>query len=422
MTDINTLQLVDIESEKCLLSQALNNNDAFHNVSGMVSADDFYNSMHREIWQAIDFLIGQGMTADISTVYKHLKKYGKELSTLTSVSSANAEYYARIIKKLSQKRQYAALAENILQSIKAGEDPLETGNTIDRTKQEIEKTDSADYLPISKVLQISMQEISADVQAGGADNIYTGFSLLDDITGGFKPSEYIVVGGRAGLGKTVIGSNLAEGIARNKKKVGILSLEMDQAALMKRIICGHSSIKPHQIRTGNIKEFQFQRLSEEVNGLYTLPIFFADKPAMTLQEVKRIVRKLVRSEGVQVIIIDYLGYIRLHGNQPRWEKYSEISADLKALCRELNICIIALSQLGRQAEGKEPSLADLRESGSIEQDADIVMLLNRDRDSEATTLDIKKHRSGGTGKVSMKFIPERMIFVEDYEEARPWEK
>ncbi|MDR1374757.1 MAG: DnaB-like helicase C-terminal domain-containing protein, partial [Treponema sp.] len=249
--------------------------------------------------------------------------------------------------------------------------------------------------------------------------IPSGFDALDALTSGFQASEFIIIGARPSVGKTALALSMAANMSiHNKKSIGFFSLEMSGLSLIKRMISSESGVAAEKIRTKLLKPSDFQSITDAAGRIYDAPFYIVDMPGMTLMDLRTQARRLRSQEKVEIIFIDYLGLIVSENSRlPRYEQFAEISRSLKSLARELAIPLVALSQLRRDAEGKQPTLADIRESGSIEQDADVILFLHRDRESDKkagganqgndikTELIVAKQRNGPVGIVDIAFVP-----------------
>ena len=244
--------------------------------------------------------------------------------------------------------------------------------------------------------------------------IPSGFEFLDSLTSGFQNSELIIIGARPSIGKTALALTIADYISVTKKiPSAFFSLEMSNMQLIHRLFSLESRVSSSKIRSGNLQLADFQKIQDAAGRLYEAPLYIVDMPNMKLLDLRAMARQLCLQEGVKIIFIDYLGLIASENNAiPRHERFAEISQSLKSLARELNIPVIALSQVGRDAEGTAPTLANLRESGAIEQDADVVMFLHREkRESPDTELIVAKQRNGPVATVNLEFISECTRFV-----------
>jgi replicative DNA helicase len=266
------------------------------------------------------------------------------------------------------------------------------------------------YVKAEALVTPAIQLIEELYKNQGILGIPTGYKTVDDFTGGFISGEMTVLGARASIGKTALALNMAEKIARRGTGVGFLSLEMSGSQLMQRLLCGNSGIGMRRIRTGKLHETDFKKIVDAAEMVYAYPLYIYDQPNARLIDLKLKARRMLRSEHIKILFIDYLSLVRTEKDLARWEEVGFISSELKSLARELDIPIVVCAQVNRDAEGKAPNLSNLRESGSIEQDADVVMFLHRKRDSQNSELIIAKNRNGGTGKIDMHFNMERTRF------------
>lgn len=268
----------------------------------------------------------------------------------------------------------------------------------------LDTNNKSDYKPLkhynAETLKKNLMKVFCNHKKSG---IESGYILLDEKIGGFQKGEFVIVGARTSIGKTAFALNIAENIVERNISVGFFSLEMSGGDLHQRLTCGKSGVSQKKIKQSKLKESEYIKLKKSVIDIENYPLYIADFSYAPITDIKSKARTLKRKEGIEILFIDYLGRISIKGDGQRWEKYSQISSELKSLAKELDIPIVVLSQVGRQSENKAPSLADLRDSGSIEQDADVVILLHRNRNSSDTSLEIAKNRNGGTGKVSLSF-------------------
>jgi replicative DNA helicase len=277
------------------------------------------------------------------------------------------------------------------------------------------------YRSSSQIVNETVNTIEALFHAGGSyTGVPSGFADLDDHTSGFQNSEFIVIGARPSVGKTAFALTIASYMAvRKKVPVGFFTLEMSGKSLMQRLFAAEAKIDSKKLRSGMLTNSDFGKITEAAGRLYEAPLFIEDTPNIKLLDLRSQARRMKKNEGIRVIFIDYIGLIESEskGNVPRHEQVAEISRSLKSLARELDIPIICLSQVGRQSEGKEPTLADLRESGSIEQDADVVMFIHKHRDHDKdisqqdsraiieTDIILAKQRNGPVGTIKLGFVP-----------------
>ena len=431
------------EAEQACLGALLLDPDALSVVLRYIRPDDFYLSSHAEIYSAIIALNEKGQKADLITITDEMKLSGSldkaggpgYIANLTSMtpSSANVEYYARIIQEMSTRRNLIKMAAMVTSL--AYDDTRETGPILDQIQSKIfEITQNRKTASYHSIKELIPEVITIIEQLSNNPNAFTGIPSgltdLDAMTSGFQNSEFIVIGARPSVGKTALALTVASHIAINCKiPAAFFSLEMSEHALMNRIISSEAQVPGERIRTGRLRSSDLNDLMDAAGRIYEAPLYIVDMPNMKLLELRTMARRLVLERSVKIIFVDYITLIT-HENAdlPRWEQISAISRSLKSLARELDIPIVALSQLKREAEGKQPNLADVRESGSIEQDADLILFLHRDREinksadqrSEQieTELIVAKQRNGPIGKANVWFKPAFAKFVNMERHAR----
>ncbi len=400
-------------------------------VQQYVGADDFYKTAHQIIFSAIVELNNKGEAVDILTLTNELTRRGElekaggpaYVTGLTSAvpTSANVEYYAQIVKDSSIRRSLINISSKI--TIEAHNDTKECSEIVEEAEKYIfeindKQNSSGSFKDARVVIQETITAIEKRYQT--KDN-YTGvpggFSGLDDMTSGFQNSEMIIIGARPSVGKTAFALSLASNISITQGiPCGFFTLEMSAMSLMQRIIASEARINSQRLRSGLLRPSDFNALTDAAGRIYEAPLYIDDTPNIKLLELRSSARRMKSKHDIKILIVDYLGLIATEDKRlPRHEQMAEVSRSLKSLARELDIPIIALSQVGRQSEGKAPGLADLRESGAIEQDADMVMFLHRDRgidnDGEGppemieTELIVAKQRNGPVGVVKLAFIP-----------------
>ncbi|MEM5948190.1 replicative DNA helicase [Spirochaetia bacterium 38H-sp] len=424
----------DEQSEMAVLGALLLDGEALAVVLEILRPDDFYKRANRNIYQAIIDRYNRGESTDIITLVEELK--AKDLlsesggpayvASLTAAvpTSANVEYYAKIVKDNSVRRTLIKISQQMMAW--ATDKAYDTRLSLENIEKEVfELTEAGTQFSIKPPKQLvssTVEIIERWVKDKDSSiGIPTGFKDLDRMLTGFHESEFIVIGARPSVGKTALALSMATHIAIHKKiPVGFFTLEMSDMALMLRILAGEARINFNHIRAGLLKPADFQKISEAAGRIYEAPLYIVDVPNIRLLDLRAQARKMCLQYGVKVIFIDYLTLITSEDKAiPRHEQIAEISRSLKALARELSIPVIALSQLRRESEGKRPSLADIRESGSIEQDADVVIFIHRERlasddNNKAseieTELIIAKQRNGPIGTVKVAFIPEYTKF------------
>ena len=424
------------EAEQACIGALLLDPDSLGTVLRYLRPEDFYQNSHAAIFEAIIALNEKGQKADLITLTDEMKLTGSleraggpgYIANLTSMtpSSANVEYYARIIQEMSTRRSLIRMSAMI--SSLACDDTKETGPILDEIQAKIfeitQNRKTASYRSIKDLVPDFITYVEKIQNNPNAfTGIPSGLGDLDSMTSGFQNSEFSIIGARPSVGKTALALTIASYIAIDRKiPAAFFSLEMSEHALMNRIISAESLIRGEKIRTGRMGTTDISALMDAAGRIYEAPLYIVDMPNMKLLELRTMARRLVLERSVKIIFIDYITLIT-HENAdlPRWEQIAAISRSLKSLARELDIPIVALSQLKREAEGKQPNLADVRESGSIEQDADLILFLHRDRELNKTQdqrseqieteLIIAKQRNGPIGTTKVWFQPAYAKFV-----------
>lgn len=410
----------DASYESAILGSLLLDNNCYEKVDQYVDERDFYMPLMQKIFKTITELILEGEVANIISVSEKIG-HATEISKLTDIpTSANVGFYCKRVRDYSLRRKVKMLAgelvtlpedrsRDITQIVEAIESQLST--VMDRK--------SWNYKALGGYISGAIGTMEKLYHSGGILGVSTGYPGIDAYTGGFINGELTIIGARASIGKTAITLNFAEKIASKGVPVGFISLEMAADQLTTRILCGNSGIGMRQIRAGLLSANDFGKLNDAGEKVHQYPLHIYDYPNARLLDIKLKARNMYRREKIEVLFVDYLGLIRTDLNIQRWEEVGHITSELKALARELRIPIVVCAQVNRDAEGKAPTLANLRESGNIEQDADVVMFLHRKRDSQESELIIAKNRNGGTGTVPLYFLPERTRFEERIKERSP---
>lgn len=420
----------DHEVEQSLLGALLIDKDALIQVSALVVADHFYDPAHQAIFAAMLSLFENRDPVDIVTVSDVLKKNkrltasgGVEYLTLLverTGTAAHVEKYAKIIKDLANKRELIRVGSDIVDM--AFDDGKEAAEILDASERSIfsisQRNLSNNFVAIREALANSFDRLDElHKHAGGLRGVPTGFKDLDDTLAGMQDSNLIILAARPGMGKTALTLNIAQHVAvKEKLPVGIFSLEMSKEELVDRLLVSEADIDAWRLKTGNLKDPDFVRISDAMGRLAEAPIYIDDTPGISLLEMRTKARRLQVEQGVKLIMVDYLQLVTSHKqHENRVQEVSAISQSLKNLARELKVPVLSLSQLSRAVESrgtKEPQLADLRESGSIEQDADVVMFLYREDDEhiEQVSLKIAKHRNGPLRTINLFFKGDRIRF------------
>lgn len=417
------------EAETSIIGAILIDKDAIIAVAEFLRPEHFYNENHGAIFKAVLDLYEERSPIDIVTVGDKLKK-NRALSKVggsaflvelaNSVPTAsNAEKYGQIVKDLYIKRQLISAASRIADT--AFDEGNSADQAIDKTEMEVfslsQKHLKQSFMPIKDALVESFDRLDElHKMAGGLRGVPTGFRDLDNMLAGLQPSNMIILAARPGVGKTALSLNIARAVAVDyKMPVGIFSVEMSKEELTDRLLTRQSEIDAWKLKTGKLEEEDFTRFSEAMGILADAPLYVDDTPGISVLEMRTKARRLQVEKGLQLLIIDYLQLVRGRNLENRVQEVSEISMGIKNLARELKIPIIAVSQLSRAVEirgGQRPRLADLRESGGLEQDADVVMFLFKEDEEnpENVTLEIAKHRNGPTGAIKLRFVPSRVSF------------
>ncbi|MDD4937738.1 MAG: replicative DNA helicase [Candidatus Shapirobacteria bacterium] len=418
------------EAELCVLGSILIDNDAVLNVSDFLRAEHFYNLNYGKIYKSMMDLYEDRMPIDIITVSeklkenKLLKKIGGKafLSKLANEvpTAANVESYGKIIKALSAKRELISAASRITE--KAFDSTLPADQLLDMAEQEIfslsQKHLKSTPASLKEVLTASFDRLDELQKLGtGLRGVPTGFKGLDHILAGMQDSNLLILAARPGVGKTAFGLNIARYVAVEKKMpVCMFSLEMSKEELVDRLLVRQGLIDAWKLKTGQLSSTDFDSLSEAMGILAEAPLYIDDAPGLTVTELRTRARRLQLEKGIKFIIVDYLQLMHGGTRDNRVQEVSEISQGLKNLARELKIPILALAQLSRamEARGGRPRLSDLRESGSIEQDADVVFFLYREDEDvrEMVTCSIEKHRNGPTGSFNLYFNGKQVSFFD----------
>ncbi len=426
----------NLDAEQSVLGAMLESREAIANVVETLHPEDFYKPAHAEVYETILALDGKGEAADAVTVADELGRRG----TLESIggkpyilglldaypTASSARHYARIVDELAQLRRLVDVGAKVQELGFAM--PEDVAGAIDRAEgliYEVGNRRLRDAVqPIHGLLTENMEAIEALYERGvSVTGLASGFPDLDEMTSGFQPSNLIIVAARPSMGKSsLLGDFALNAAVRENLPVVIFSLEMGRHELVQRFLSSEAKVDSQRIRKGTLQEQDWPRLSAALGKLAEAPIFIDDSATVTLMEIRAKCRRLKARHGLGLVIIDYLQLMQsAHRSENRQQEVSDISRDLKILARDLNLPVLCASQLNRGVEyrsDKRPLLADLRESGSIEQDSDLVMLLYRDevynRDSERrgeAELIIAKHRNGPTGTVNLAFMNQYTKFA-----------
>lgn len=430
MATITKLPPQNIQAEQSLLGSLLIDKDAILRVSELLNPASFYRfEQHGQIYSAIRELFERREPVDLVTLTEELKRKGNYdkvggsayLTTLinTVPTSAHVEYYAKIIKDHALRRNLISEATRLIEQAFDEEKGVDTllesaESAIFSLSQDHVKRD---FIPIKDALAESFDRLDElQKTSGKLRGVPTGFRDLDSKLAGLQDSNLIILAARPGQGKTGLTLNIAQHVAVNAGlPVGFFSLEMSQEELVDRLLVSQADIDSWKLKTGRLDEKDFDKLSLAMGELAEAPLFIDDTPGLSISEMRTKARRLQMEHGLKLLIVDYLQLMKGRNLENRVQEVSEISQNLKNLARELKIPVLAISQLNRSVEARgtrKPQLADLRESGAIEQDADVVMFLYREDPEklEQVTLDVQKHRNGPLGEIKLIFRSDRIKF------------
>ena len=434
-------QAVDLE--EAVLGALLIDKNALSKIVDILHDGAFYNEKHQHIFKSVVRLFGENQPVDILTVASDLRKEGlmkqaggevylAQLSQKVS-SAAHIEYHARIIIQKHIQRELIRISSEIIES--AFDETTDVLELLDSSEQKLFEVAQGNlkrnYESSEALIRQALERIEHISKQEGLSGVPSGFSDLDRITSGWQPSDLIILAARPGMGKTAFVLSMARNMAiEHDKKVAIFSLEMSSVQLITRIISSETGLNSEKLRKGDLTDYEWKNLTSGVVDLEKAKLFIDDTPALSVFDLRAKVRRLASTQGLDVIIIDYLQLMTVGGSKAqgnREQEISTISRSLKSIAKELNVPVIALSQLSRAVEtrstSKRPMLSDLRESGAIEQDADIVSFIYRPQyyqieewedgspcENEAEII-IAKHRNGSLDDVRLRFIGELAKFA-----------
>jgi replicative DNA helicase len=424
------------EAEMAVLGAMLIEREAQAKGLDILSETDFYNPQHQHIFRAMAYLFSEGSAVDVVTVGDHLKNQGllldvggaSYLTNLTNIIStaANIDHYARIVKDKSILRQLINVSTRVVQAAFLQQEDV--ASLLDQAEHNIfgiaQSKTTKGFVPVSELVHDVIETVESLYQRKAhVTGLGTGFTELDSLTAGFQPSNLIIIAGRPSMGKTSLAMNIAEHVAiSGKKPVAIFSLEMSREELMLRLLCSQARADMSQVRRGYLEKRYWNNLTGAASQIATSPIYIDDSSSLSVLEMRARSRRLAaelaaKGTPLSMIVLDYLQLMRGMGRvESRQQEISEISRSLKGLARDLRVPVVALSQLSRRPEEKgregRPQLSDLRESGAIEQDADLVAFIFREEVYKPDDFDNKgkakiivaKQRNGPTGDFELVFI------------------
>ena len=425
-----------IEAEQSVIGAMLLDKEAITVASEQINGEDFYGKQYGILFDAMIELNDEGKPVDLMILQNRLKEKGvpPEIYSLEFIrdvmgavpTSANIKYYAGIVAEKSVLRKLIRINEEIANNCYSQKESLEL--LLEEAEKKIfeivQKRNNSDFIPIRQVVMNAMNLIEeASKNKGAVTGIATGFLDLDYKTAGMQPSDLILVAARPSMGKTAFVLNIAQHVAiKEQKAVAIFSIEMSKEQLVNRLLSLESKVNSQAIRTGNMKDDEWERLIESADSIGKSKLLIDDTPGIGISELRSKCRKFKLEYNLEMVIIDYLQLMTGSGkNESRQQEISDISRSLKALARELHVPVIALSQLSRAVEQRpdhRPMLSDLRESGAIEQDADVVMFIYRDdyynKDTElknVAEIIIAKQRNGAIGTINLAWLPDYTQFA-----------
>ncbi len=432
-----------IEVEEAILGSMLIDENAVGKIIDVIDETCFYKEAHRIIYQAMLGLYAQSQPIDLVTLTEELRKSNQLdrvggsyfVSGLSQKvpSASNVQHYAKIVLDKARLRKLINVGSQIVtQAFQATE---EVDDLVDQVEQQIfkiaEDKSRQGFIALNPVLHKAFEQIEHfHHQPGGVTGVTSGYKPLDQMTSGFQNSDLIIVAGRPSMGKTALVLSIARNVAvEANKPVGFFSLEMSSLQLVMRLLCAEAQVDAHKVRTGMLPPNDWSKLSTSVGRLSKAPIYIDDTPSLNILELRARARRLKVERQIEILIVDYMQLVNANAksNANRQEEVAIISRSLKALAKELDIPVLALSQLSRAVEqrggDKKPMLSDLRDSGSIEQDADVVMFVhrqdyydqdefNRQADVVPADIIIGKQRNGPVGEVKLGFIKKFARFVE----------
>lgn len=419
----------DLDAERSVLAAILIDAEAIIKATELLTPESFYTKSHQMIFEAMSELFEARQPIDAVTLSNQLKKK-KHLSTVGGASAiaelsnivstaANVGHYAGLVREYYVKRQLITLSGEM--SDMAFDESKKIADVLDLAEQKVlavsQIHNTRSFVHIKNTLVESFDRLD-ELQRNGGEfrGVATGFRDLDNLTAGLQKSNLIILAARPGMGKTAFAINIAQNVAvLGKKKVGVFSLEMSREELVDRLLVAQADLDAWKLKTGKLDQQDFLKLSDAMGVLAEAQVFIDDTPGMSIYDMRTKARRLMAEQQIDMLVVDYLQLAQGRTKDNRVQEVAEISQGLKNIARELKIPVIGLSQLSRAIEQrgeKSPQLSDLRESGSIEQDADIVMFLYRKDDDirEAVSLKIAKHRNGALGEIELFFRGDRIKF------------
>ena len=432
----------NLDAERSVLGALLLHSDVVVDVT-FLKPDDFYLPKHQQVFQAILTAYNTRTATDPIVVGEELSRLGKleevgghgQLMDLMEgvITAAGVVYHAEIVREKAIARRLLETCLDVAR--RAYDNESEAKELLDEAERKIFEISgmdkSGDAVSIADVLQLTFEKIDRLRERDGRLTGHaTDYYDFDDMTGGLQPGELLIIAARPSMGKTTFALNLTERVSKHGKGIAFFSLEMSNQQVIQNMLCCRSQIDGSAMRKGRITDQQYKRLQEEAAKLYETPIFVDDTPGISITQLRAKARRLKQKHGIDMIVVDYLQLMTGGGRfESRQQEISAISRGLKSIARELSVPVLALSQLNRDVENRDdhrPRMSDLRESGAIEQDADVILLLHRDDYFNPTEenrglaqIIIAKQRNGPTGEVSLRFFREYMRFENYTRRAEP---
>ncbi len=418
----------DLVAEQAVLGGILLSKDAIADVLEVLRPDDFYRPAHQTVYECVLDLYGRGEPADAVTVSAELQRRGELIrlggapylhTLIASVpTAANASYYAEIVAEKAVLRRLVEAGTRIVQLGYHGADGADVDEVVDRAQAAVyevtERRTSEDFIPLEELLQPTMDEIDAIASRGGvALGVPTGFADLDRVTNGLHPGQMIIIAARPGIGKSTLGLDICRSASVKHGMTSVIfSLEMSRSEIVMRLLSAEARIRLTDMRSGRMGDDDWTRLARRMSEVSEAPLFIDDSPNLTMMEIRAKARRLRQRHNLKLVVVDYMQLMTSGRKvESRQQEVSEFSRQLKLLAKELEVPLVAISQLNRgpeQRTDRKPMLADLRESGSLEQDADMVLLIHRpdafERDDPRAgeaDLILAKHRNGPTDTITL---------------------
>lgn len=435
----------NIEAEQSILGALLIDPKAINKIADLLKPETFYKDNNRHIYETILELNFANQPVDIVTVAEALKKknllemvggrlYLTDLANSVT-SAANLEHYAQIVDSKHSLRTLISAGSEMASDAFISDANL--NDVLTKAQKTIfnltQKNIKSDFVPIQVILDTVMENIDKQYDQPGMSGLMTHFSDLDTLLGGIQNSDMVIVAARPSMGKTTFALNLATNIAiKDKIPIGIFSLEMSKESLVQRIVCSEAEVDSHRLKTKNLQDYEWKKIARAISRLSEAPIYIDDTPGISVLELQAKARRLKLEKGIGLIIIDFLTLLTGSSKRPesRYHEVSEITRSIKALARELTVPVMVISQLSRGIEQRQeqtPRMSDLRESGEIEQTADIILFVHRDDYYDSSIVDntakivVAKHRNGSTGSIELTFRREITKFVNKTREEVPVE-